>query len=231
VGVLTLAQARAKARSWLAQIAEGNDPRDAERGARANTVAAAVELFLQRHVAGQRKAKDVEREIRAELVTRYGNRPLSSITRRHVIAMVDEIVDRGAPAQARNVLGHCKVFFGWCAERRALDYEGLRQKGIRYHSNHLRRLWKNNKFPKPFKPSPRRLAWWEHDIDAWLEEKASASETNNAELPAEQKAVAVAGSEVDLHAAMRALERRCRALELELQKAKKPKPAAKREAT
>jgi hypothetical protein len=116
-------------------------------------------------------------------------------------------------------------------QRRALDYEGLRQKGIRYHSNHLRRLWKNNKFPKPFKPSPRRLAWWEHDIDAWLEEKASASETNNAELPAEQKAVAVAGSEVDLHAAMRALERRCRALELELQKAKKPKPAAKREAT
>jgi hypothetical protein len=34
-----------------------------------------------------------------------------------VIAMVDEIVDRGAPAQARNVLGHAKVFFGWCVEK------------------------------------------------------------------------------------------------------------------
>jgi hypothetical protein len=99
-------------------------------------------------------------------------------------------------------------------QRRALDWQGLRERG------YLRRLWNRGDFPKPFKPSPRRLAWWSDEIDAWLE----AAAVDNTELPAE--AAAVADSEVDLHAAMRALERRCRALELELQKAKKHKPGS-----
>jgi hypothetical protein len=72
--------------------------------------------------------------------------------------------------------------------------------------------------------------------EARLEQKASALANKQTDgLPADhakraKAAVAVADSEVDLHAAMRALERRCRALELELQAAKKHKPVAKREA-
>jgi predicted DNA-binding transcriptional regulator AlpA len=48
----------------------------------------------------------------------------------------------------------------------------LRAKGVFYHPNHLRRLWERGDFPKPFKPSPRHLAWFEDQIDAWLAEKA-----------------------------------------------------------
>jgi hypothetical protein len=84
VGELTLADARTKARKWLAALAEGNDPRTAERDARANTVAAAVELFLQRHVKGQRRAQAVEREIRNEMLGRWGHMPLRAVRRQHV---------------------------------------------------------------------------------------------------------------------------------------------------
>src|SRR5262245_24502177 len=117
VGELTLADARTKARAWLATLAAGQDPRQVERASRDNTVAAAVELFLQRHVKGQRKAGDGERELRKDVVSRWGTKPGSAVSGRDVIAMVDEIVDRGARSQARNVLGHTKVFFGWCVEK------------------------------------------------------------------------------------------------------------------
>jgi hypothetical protein len=58
------------------------------------------------------------------------------------------------------------------SERRVLDWDALRDKGIRYHPNHLRRLWERGDFPKPWKPSPRKLAWYEDVIDAWLISKA-----------------------------------------------------------
>jgi hypothetical protein len=56
-------------------------------------------------------------------------------------------------------------------QRRVLDYHALREKGVHYHINHLRRMWQDDppKFPVPFKPTPGRLAWWEEEIDAWLE--------------------------------------------------------------
>jgi integrase len=115
VGVLTLAAAREKARSWLELIKQGQDPRHiAEDDA---SFGAVMEEYLKRHVAGKRKAKDVEREIRKELLPRWRNKPLASITRRDVTQLVDEIKDRGAPYQAHNILGHAKTFFNWAIER------------------------------------------------------------------------------------------------------------------
>jgi integrase len=116
VGVMTLAEARDKARSWLELIKRGEDPRgDATAGD--NTFGAVVEEYLQRHVAGQRKAADVEREIRKELLPRWRNKTLAAITRKDVTHLVDEIKDRGALYQAHNVLGHAKTLFNWAIER------------------------------------------------------------------------------------------------------------------
>jgi len=117
VGELTLADARAKARRWLELIKSGVDPRHEQR---VDTFAKVMEDYLERHVKGKRKAADVEREMRSELLTRWKSKPINKITRRDVIAMVDEIKDRGAPYQARNMLGHAKVFFNWCVERSIL---------------------------------------------------------------------------------------------------------------
>jgi integrase len=115
VGVMTLAEARDKARAWLALIKQGEDPRgDAATGD--NTFGVVIEQYLKRHVTGQRKAADVERKIRRELLPRWRAKPLASITRADVIKVIDEITSRDAPYQARNVLAHIKTFFSWAIE-------------------------------------------------------------------------------------------------------------------
>jgi prophage regulatory protein len=43
------------------------------------------------------------------------------------------------------------------------------KKGIPYSRDHLRRLWKAGKFPKPVDVGPGRLAWVEEEIDAHVE--------------------------------------------------------------
>jgi integrase len=124
VGAITLAEAREKARGWLEQLIRGDDPaaterarREAEQNKRDATFGVAFEDYLKRHVAGQRKARDVEREMRKDLMPHWGNKPIATITHRDVIRLVEGIVDRGAPRQAHCVLGHIKTFFGWAVER------------------------------------------------------------------------------------------------------------------
>jgi integrase len=118
VGTMTLAEAREKARDWIDAIKRGDDPRGSAAKVRdENAFGAVIEEYLKRHVAGKRKAKDVEREIRKELLPRWRNKPLASITRKDVTQLVDEIKDRGAIYQAHNILGHVKTFFNWAIER------------------------------------------------------------------------------------------------------------------
>jgi integrase len=115
VGELTLAQAREKARSWIAAIKRGEDPCSA-RDAAVGTFGAVAEDYLRRHVAGQRRASEVERDFNRELLPRWRGKPLSAITRKDVIKIIDEINSRGAKYQAHTILTHCKVFFAWAVE-------------------------------------------------------------------------------------------------------------------
>ena len=96
-GALTLEQARAKARKWIELNQSGKDPK-AEEGrtkrlelAKQRTSFASVAgEFIRRHVAGQRTAKATERDIRKELIERWGDRPITEITRGDVIHLVEE---------------------------------------------------------------------------------------------------------------------------------------------
>lgn len=54
---------------------------------------------------------------------------------------------------------------------KVLDYEALQERGIRYSRPHLWRLWKDNKFPKPFKLGAGRNVWLESEIDSWLKQR------------------------------------------------------------
>src|SRR6187397_3040988 len=78
VGRLSLAEARAKAREQLELAHAGRDPKAEERAAilakeGRKSFAELMEVFLQRHVSRQRKAVDVEREIRRELLPELGD--------------------------------------------------------------------------------------------------------------------------------------------------------------
>jgi integrase len=128
-GRLLLDDARAKARRWAAWIAAGVDPRDAEAKAREaaalainNSFATVAEAYIARHLKGKRKAKVVEREIRNELIPHWGARPITEITRRDVVELIEKIVDRPAPGHARNIFGHVRTMFNWAINR---DIYGL----------------------------------------------------------------------------------------------------------
>ena len=113
---VSLKEARANAREWLELAQQGKDPAELVRQAReaeALTFGAVMEEFIKRHVSKLRKVKDMEREIRKELMPRFGRRPVSSITRKDITKMLREIRDRGAVFQAHHVFGHVRKFYSW----------------------------------------------------------------------------------------------------------------------
>lgn len=128
VGAMSLADAREKARRWLEKIRAGVDPREEEKRAaeveterRGTTVEAVMEDYLRLHIRGKRRAGAAEREIRKELLSRWAKLPITDVTRRDVLDMVDEIKGRGSPYQAHAMFGHARTFLGWCVDRGILD--------------------------------------------------------------------------------------------------------------
>lgn len=124
VGVLGLAAAREKARQWSALVKQGIDPALAEDRARAearrakeNTVEAIAADWFAEKLPGERKGAEVERDFRNVFLTRWAKRPVSEITELDVLAVIRE-KKKTAPAQARNLLGHVRRFFGWAIDQR-----------------------------------------------------------------------------------------------------------------
>jgi integrase len=160
-GALTLEQAREKARCWLELIRKGIDPAVAEDERRqaalrqqANTFASVAEDYLRLQVVGsdpdkprQRKGWEVARDFRRVFVALWGERPVTSISRREVLTLIEGIRDHGtvatlaaygkggkaekapAPVQARNLLGYLKTFFRWAIRR---DIYGLESSPCEY---------------------------------------------------------------------------------------------------
>jgi predicted DNA-binding transcriptional regulator AlpA len=56
--------------------------------------------------------------------------------------------------------------------RRAIGWDGLRERGVLYSKNHVRRLWETGLFPRPFNLSKRTIVWWADEIDQWVASKA-----------------------------------------------------------
>jgi hypothetical protein len=121
---LTLAEARLKAQEWLRMIARGVDPtaetarrKQAKIESRKNTFGAVFEDWVRDKLSGERKGKEVEREVRREFVPKLEARPIAEITDLEILAIINA-KKREAPAQARNLLGHVKRLFTWAIDQR-----------------------------------------------------------------------------------------------------------------
>jgi integrase len=122
---LPLAEARQRARDWLALVARGIDPKTQAREAavaaqrqRRTTFAAVAEAWLAEEVKPQRRAEHVTREVRGEFVPLWGHRPITAIT---TLDIRDAIKAKAAtaPAQARNLLGHLNRLFAWAVAQQS----------------------------------------------------------------------------------------------------------------
>jgi integrase len=117
-----LGEARTAARAGLEMAMRGEDPAatkaEAKREREANTVAAVVALYVDRNLKrNTRRWQDAEAMLRRDVVSVWAARPLASITRRDVIALVDAIADRGSPVTANRVLSKIKALFAWAMAR------------------------------------------------------------------------------------------------------------------
>jgi hypothetical protein len=159
---VSLEEAREKARGWIKLIAKGIDPESAEEAARhaalrqENTFLAVTEEFFKRHLSKTRQFKKAEGVIRREFVSRWAARPITEITRRDVLAVVDGLVDAGKPYQAHNVLGYARRIFNWaisrgvyglenspCDRMRPKEIIGAKKARTRVlNEDELRALWK-----------------------------------------------------------------------------------------
>ena len=121
--LMSLADARTKAKCVLGMIAAGEDPRQLKREAirtTSETVEVVAEDFIKRHAKVNNKprtAAETERLITGDIVEAWGKRPVTSIDQRDVINLLDAITDRGSPIAANRVLAAGRKMFNWAIER------------------------------------------------------------------------------------------------------------------
>jgi hypothetical protein len=124
-GRVTPDKARKLAKQRAGEVAADRDPaaeRQEARGkavhAKANTVDALLDAFLERHVRPKlRTVKEVERIFTKYVRPRIGTKPLSDLRRRDIIEMLDGIEDEHGPVMADRTLARVRKAFNWHSTR------------------------------------------------------------------------------------------------------------------
>jgi len=125
-GIVTLAEARTVARSWLDALARGLDPkveaalRDAAARAQAESearlrFAAICADFSERHVATLAKAKEVQRIVDNIYVAAWGERSATNITPQDVAALIEPIA-KATPYWALEVFRVGSRIYSWAMQ-------------------------------------------------------------------------------------------------------------------
>ena len=117
--ILSLAKAREAARAALENVSAGKDPAAAKRAGSAadDTLAAYIALYRERHVSTVRAgtAVNINRELE-RMQDEWPGRSLRSISKKDVVAVIDNAMKRG-PSAGVTAWKVAKAFFGWCEAR------------------------------------------------------------------------------------------------------------------
>jgi integrase len=114
---MDLAAAREAGRKALIAADAGRDPARQHKQDAVNTVAAAVEQFMQRHVRRNyrpKPLKEAERLLRLYVLDNWGDRKIADVTKNDLRHMLDKLVD-DTPIAANRVHSIIRNFFNWCA--------------------------------------------------------------------------------------------------------------------
>src|SRR5262249_25603175 len=115
-------QARKDWATALHGLAQGCDPAAAREDAKlkaataqANTLAAVCDSHLKRKK--MRTSDQRERILRKLVLPKLGNRPITSIRRSEIVALLDGIEDNNGARTADVALGHLRAVMNWFAAR------------------------------------------------------------------------------------------------------------------
>jgi integrase len=119
----SLKAARDRARKALMAVAEGRDPASEMTEARrkGDTVAEVVEDYWRFHLAGLKDGRRAKVILDREVVARWRYRRIGQITRRDIIALVDEVVSRGTPGHADKVRAWVHALMNWSLSRDLIE--------------------------------------------------------------------------------------------------------------
>src|SRR5215470_9214387 len=120
---LSLAEAREEALSARHTVAKGGDPAtDKQRLSAAPTVEEIATQYVGLYAKIHKKSwREDARLLAKEVLPRWGARKASAISRREVLALLDQIVERGAPILANRCLALLRRLYNWAISRELVD--------------------------------------------------------------------------------------------------------------
>ena len=126
--LLSLADARARARNALAAATEGRDPAAEVKAAKApkpeadrDKVRALFETYCKRHLSGLKSGGEQERQLAKYVLPKLGDRDVKSLKRRDMIELLEEIADTGHGVTANRIRTYFQTFLNWCLERDVIE--------------------------------------------------------------------------------------------------------------
>lgn len=123
--IITLVEAREKARGIFRQVLEGVDPK-AVRRRNHMTLRQGVEAFIAQYAKPRNRGwKETQRILTRELVSRFAERDIRQMTRADILEAADAAIARGAQYQANRIVSYSRKLFNWFLERGMIDTSPL----------------------------------------------------------------------------------------------------------
>ena len=123
-GVFTAEQARAFAKEELGKAARGVDLVEAKKSGRRKLAAGTFKDVMERYLStagqGNKSWPETRRLLEHDAIPVLGNRPITSIARGDVAALVDKTAAR-SPAVARALFAQLRPLFKWAQDRGAIE--------------------------------------------------------------------------------------------------------------
>jgi integrase len=170
------AQARREAAAALEKVRGGVDPAEEKRVRRetrtpeADTFGAVAHDYLERHHRKNSREStflEAKRDIERNVLPKWRNRPIASISRRDVLDLIDGIIARGAEVQANRTLARLRALFNWAIEKDRVASSPVARMKLPtpekardrvLTDNELRRLWQaSTEIGWPFGPLVKLL--------------------------------------------------------------------------
>jgi integrase len=129
-GLIPLVDARDWARDVLKRIAEGEDPRAKRAAAKADTLQATIELYLQDR-GGELRPRSLV-ETRRLLLTHWQplhTHPLGEIARREVAARLLELKERAGPIASNRARSTLSALYAWAIRQGLAELNPVRDTG------------------------------------------------------------------------------------------------------
>jgi len=118
-----LADAASKFDEHWKIFAAGKNPAMVEEDKKAEREAAPTvkdlgAQYIERHAKVEKKSwREDQRILDKEIYPAWGRRKAADITKGHIIALLEKVVDRGAPQSANNIFKILRKMFNWAVEK------------------------------------------------------------------------------------------------------------------